>query len=129
MGELLVVVSEENDIVYKQMYKKLNDEEYCRLVILAYGAIDTLIEMLMSTRSNYFDCLDEYGDKRASAYVMPSGYKILFVHNRKNVKAFLNDMHCLFTATLLAQPLEDRILEDQGLDDAANDIYNGYFGD
>lgn len=127
MGELLVIISEKNDIVYRQMYKKASDEEYCRLIVLIYGSIDILIEKMMSTEANYFDCLDEYGDMKISASVMSSGYKILFIHSRKSAKSFLDDIRCLFATVLVTQPLENKVLDDQVLYNEMEGIYSRHF--
>lgn len=127
MDELMIIVSEKNDVVYKHIYNRSSDEEYCKLVVLVYGSIDTLLDKMASTNSNYFDRLDTYGDRTVSAYVMPSGYKILFIHHRKSPRSFLNDVHRLFAAVLLARPLDNKIMDDRVLDSEMAAVYSRHF--
>ncbi|CAD26225.1 hypothetical protein [Encephalitozoon cuniculi GB-M1] len=123
MGELLVIISEKNDIVYQRMYDKTSDGEYCRLIILIYASIDVLVWKMASVNTSYFDCLESHGDLRISAYIMPSGYKSLFIHSRKNARSFLEGVHRVFATSLISSSLEDEILDDQGLNDGVDEAH------
>lgn len=125
MDELLVIISEKNDIVCKQMYSKTSDEEYCRLIVFVYGSIDTLAEKMMSTNANFLDSVDEHGDRRISACIMPSGYKALFAHSRKDVHPFLRDVCSLFATVLMTQPLGE--LDSGALHNQLCSIHRNHF--
>ncbi|KAH9411779.1 hypothetical protein HK407_03g05290 [Ordospora pajunii] len=127
MGELLVIVSEKNDIVYQRIFNNASDEEYCRLVIIVYGSIDALVEKMSSSTASYFGCLDTYGDAKVSAYVMPSGYKLLFMHSRSDAKQFLDSMHRVFAGVLLRSVRPDEIADDPDLDKNVDELYGSCF--
>lgn len=127
MGELLVIISEKNDIVYQRMYSRASNEEYCRLIILIYGSIDILTWRMPSISSNYFDCLEKHGEMRISAYIMPSGYKLLFIHTRKNPRPFLEGVHRMFAPVLISSSLSEEILEAPALDSGVDEAYRACF--
>ncbi|KAG5859340.1 sedlin, N-terminal domain-containing protein [Encephalitozoon hellem] len=127
MGELLVIISEKNDIVYQRMYSRASNEEYCRLMILIYGSIDILTWRMASTSSNYFDCLEKHGEMRISAYIMASGYKLLFIHSRKSARSFLEGVHRMFVPVLMSSSLEEEILESKDLDTRVDEAYRACF--
>ncbi|ADM11214.1 ER-Golgi tethering complex TRAPP subunit protein [Encephalitozoon intestinalis ATCC 50506] len=127
MGELLVIISEKNDIVYQRMYGRTSNEEYYRLIILIYGSIDTLGWKTLSTNSNYFDCLERHGNLRISVYMMPSGYKSLFIHSKRNPRPFLERIHCVFAAALISSSLEEGVFKSQSLDDKFDEIHKACF--
>ncbi|KAM0672602.1 putative sedlin [Ordospora colligata] len=127
MGELLVIVSEKNDIVYQRMFNKVSDEEYCRFMIIVYGSIDVLMEKMLSSTTNYFASLDTYGDAKVSAYVMPSGYKLLFMHSRSDVKQFLDNAHKVFAGILLKSAHSDVIADNPDLNRSVDELYSSYF--
>lgn len=123
MGELLVIVSEKNDIVYQRAFAKESDEEYCRLIILLYGSIDVLTWEMASTNSVYFDCLEAHDGMTISASVMPSGYKSLFAHSRRDTRPFLDRVHRAFAAALVSSPLDGNLIGTHVLDEEVDKAY------
>lgn len=73
------------------------------------ASLDMLDEAMWLSKEMYLRVVDRYNDQLVSAYVTPSGYRFLLLHDGRHedgVKPFFIDLHELFTKTTL-NPLYD----------------------
>lgn len=73
------------------------------------ASLDMLDEAMWLSKDMYMRVVDRYNDQLVSAYVTPSGYRFLLLHDGRHedgVKPFFSDLHDLFTKTTL-NPLYD----------------------
>jgi hypothetical protein len=123
MGDLLVIVNEKNDIVYRQAYGGPDENEYFRLIMELYGAVDLLCEEMKRNESDYFECLETSGTKKISAYIMPSGYKMLLAHSRGDARGFFAQAGGLFTK-FFVHKYSRGIIDDPEFEKAMESAYN-----
>jgi trafficking protein particle complex subunit 2 len=68
------------------------------------SSLDMLDEAMWMTKDMYVRAIDRYNDQLVSAYVTPSNYRFLLLHDGRHedgVKAFFSDLHELFTKATL----------------------------
>lgn len=73
------------------------------------AALDMLDEAQWTSKDMYLRVVDRYNDQLVSAFLTPSGFRFLLLHDGRHedgVKPFFTDLHDLFTKTLL-NPLYD----------------------
>jgi trafficking protein particle complex subunit 2 len=74
------------------------------------AALDMLDEAAWASKEMYLRTVDRYNDQLVSAYVTPSGFRFLLLHDGRHedgVKPFFTDLYDLFTKATL-NPLYDR---------------------
>lgn len=126
--DLLVIVNENSDIVHSQHFNHTTEIEQCRLILLAYGSIDVINDLVYRTRENYFDCIDSHLKHDISVHIFPCFYKAIFVHTRKkNTKRFLNDVHSIFVKFVIDKMVEDSRINKSILHEEIEASYKEYF--
>lgn len=74
---------------------------------VVFSALDHVNEAMWATHSMNLKIVDSYEDWSVSAYVMPCGVQLLFLHdaiisaNGENIKGFFSDCHETFVKYLL----------------------------
>jgi hypothetical protein len=126
MGDLLVIVNEKNDIVYRQAYDVSGENEYFRLIMELYGALDLLCDEMRRNGSDYFECLEMVGNKKISACIVPSGYKMLLVHSKGDVRGFFTAASELFTR-LFVHEYSDGAIDDPEFEREMERAYSAVF--
>ncbi|KAF9764646.1 hypothetical protein NGRA_0378 [Nosema granulosis] len=126
--DLLIIVNEDSDIVYSQGFNQADEIERCRLILLAYGSIDVINDLVHRTRDNYFDCIDSYIKHDISVFIFPSFYKAIFVHSRKkNTKKFLYEVHRIFKTMIINKMIKDFQIAQEFINERIEETYREMF--
>ncbi|WUR03461.1 trafficking protein particle complex subunit 2 (TRAPPC2) [Vairimorpha necatrix] len=126
--DLVIILNEKDDLVFKKTFPDYEDKmSYMDLIIVSFGSIDILNNMLKTTNSTYFGCFDTYKDYKISALIFPSAYKCIFLHKQtRNVKKFLYDVYYLIKHMIIYE-IVDYDKEIEGINQNMINIYSKYY--
>ena len=88
------------------------------------GLVFMVDEKMWETRDLYLRVVDRYNDQLISAFVTPTNYRFLLLHDARQddgVKPFFTDLHAIFTKLTLnplyvdAHPLSSPAFHDKVL--------------
>ncbi|KAL0265966.1 UNVERIFIED_CONTAM: hypothetical protein PYX00_011683 [Menopon gallinae] len=89
MGELVLVLSVENDIIYRFEREIEGDEEYCKKYLLAYSSLDILDDVLLTTNKDFLHSINKQV-ATVSVVLMRSGLRVMLVtENRSREEIYL----------------------------------------
>jgi hypothetical protein len=126
--DLLIIVNEDSDIVFNQTFNQTNELDRCKLILLAYGSIDVIDDLVKRTRDNYFDCIDSYIKHDISVLIFPCFYKAIFVHSKKkNIRKFLFEVHQIFKTKVFNKLIPDKEIEGELINEKIELVYNELF--
>lgn len=126
--DLLVIVNEHSDIVYSQSFGEVDEVDRCKLILLAYGSLDVIDDLVRKRKDNYFDCIDSYIKHDIAVLIFSSFYKAIFVTDKKNnIKTFLESVHKLFKERVLIKMIPDDLICQEHLDETILGFYKTCF--
>lgn len=127
--EILIIINEKSDLVYKQSFPSCQklDKIFMDLLVVSYGSIDILNNLLKSTTANYLGCIDTFKDYKISALIYPSAYKCIFVHKQsKDIKKFMFDVYYLIKYMIIYE-ITDYSREIEGVEQNIINLYKKYY--
>eukprot|EP00866_Antonospora_locustae_P001637 jgi/Antlo1/1637/606 len=83
MGELVLVLSVENDIIYRFERDISDDEEYCKKYLLAYSSLDILDDILLATNKDFLYSINKQV-ATVSVVLMRSGLRVMLVTENRS---------------------------------------------
>lgn len=98
MQDLLTITNLQNEIVYKHCTAE-KEETKAQLLLLAYASLDIFKEIRQEQAQYFYYSIDKFMNHNVSVLLLPSGYKIMFVHewnDRSWVFTFLKNVHSEF---------------------------------
>ncbi|PXF47582.1 Trafficking protein particle complex subunit 2 [Gracilariopsis chorda] len=101
----VTIVSPEDRPIYEASFPQaLSGRQAVLEQIVLHSSLDMVDEKMWDTRDMYLKVVDRYNDQLISAFVTPSNYRFLLLHDSRHedgVKPFFNDLHELFVKATL----------------------------
>ncbi|KAJ2762217.1 TRAPP subunit [Coemansia nantahalensis] len=98
-----VIVSAGDAPLYEATFGVPRPEHKHMHQFVVHAALDLVDDALFLTNACYLKTVDKHGDWNVSAYVTPSGVRLMLLHEARSedaVRAFFTDCHELYAKTL-----------------------------
>lgn len=83
MGEVVIGLNTENDIIYKLEKDIDSDEEYCKKYLLAYSSLDILEDILVTSNKDFIYSINKHA-ANVSIMLLRSGIRIMLITEHRN---------------------------------------------
>lgn len=96
--DLLLITNLKNELIYQYCAADKEDKK-TQLLLLAYASLDIFKEVRAEQTQYFYYSIDKFMYHNVSLLLMPSGYKIVFVHEWKDrdwVFGLLKTIHSIF---------------------------------
>lgn len=127
MGEIVIALNTENDIIYKLEKDISSDEEYCKKYLLAYSSLDILEDILVTTNKDFFYSINKHV-AAVSIVLLRSGIRIMLVTEHRNkgeVHSIGKSIADAFREFLLSEWCDyNSMIVSERLDEYIKDVLN-----
>lgn len=122
MPTLAIVSPEDNPIFEASFPQAFAGKHVVVEQLVLHSSLDMVDEKMWETRDMYLKVVDRYNDQSISAFVTPSNYRFLLLHENRQedgVKMFFTDLYNLFTKATLNplyvdfQPITSTLFRDK----------------
>lgn len=127
MPELFFIIDEHNDLIFVNSFHKSSGLDYSLTLVKAYASIDILEDEMHTSKRNFYHALEDLGGCIVSAYILPSGYKFLFLNDKRPcLDSFFLDVHLAFKKYIM-NPIRGELAKSEKLEREVEEIYARYY--